>query len=85
MSEMSQTDTCEEKTQHILSSLTLRKAPGKDNITTDMLHLTATLSASDVILLPFDQLSQLGQLPREWKTSVILPIAKYYPAISLYL
>ena len=74
-SEMSQIDISVEETQHMLSSLTPRKAPGIDNITADMLRLLSTLIAPSVTLL-FNHILQLGQLPREWKTSVIVPIPK---------
>ena len=59
----------------MLSSLTLRKAPGIDTITADMLRLTATLIAPAVTLL-FNHILWLGKLPKDQKTSVVVPIPK---------
>ena len=75
VSEISQVDISVGETEHMLSSLTLRKAPEIDTITADMLHLTATLIGPAVTLL-FNHILWLGRLSKEWKTSVVVPIPK---------
>ena len=75
MSDISQIDISVEEAQHMLSSLTLRKAPGIDSITADILRLNATLIAPAVTYL-FNHILWLAKLPKEWKTSVVVPIPK---------
>ena len=53
----------------------ISKANGPDEISAAMLEATAPSIAIGVMIL-FNKSIQLGEVPKEWKTSSIVPIPK---------
>ena len=59
----------------LLLSLDVTKANGPDDISATMLKATAPTIAKGVMIL-FNKSIQLGEVPKEWKTSSVVPIPK---------
>ena len=59
----------------LLSNLQVGKASGPDNISSRMLRHTAFSIAPSITQL-FNFSLQTGQLPIQWKTSLVVPIPK---------
>jgi len=64
-----------EEVEHLLQNLDESKASGPDGISATMLKRTATSIASSVTAL-FNLSIQSGQVPNEWKESLVVPIPK---------
>ena len=75
ISEICQIDISAHEVQHLLSTLSTRKAHGVDGITPNMLRITAASIAPSIALL-FNHIFKWGHLPQEWKTSVVVPVPK---------
>jgi len=67
--------TLAEEVLHLLSGLQASKASGPDQISASMLLNTASSIAQPVTQL-FNTTLRLGRLPNQWKTSMVVPIAK---------
>ena len=63
------------KIMQLLRNLQVEKASGPDHISAYMLKHTAAGTAPSVTQL-FNYSIQIGKLPRQWKISMVVPIAK---------
>ena len=64
-----------EEVEHLLLNLDESKASGPDGISATMLKCTAAIIASSVTAL-FNLSIRSGQVPNEWKESLVVPIPK---------
>ena len=74
-SDLMDIDCTVEEVIHLLSNLQVGKASGPDGVSSRMLRSTASSIAPSITRL-FNFSLQSGQLPTQWKTSLIVPIPK---------
>ena len=64
-----------DEVEHVLRNLDVSKATGPDDVSATIFRHTATSIAPSVTKL-FNLSIKLGQVPTEWKISVVVPIPK---------
>lgn len=64
-----------DEVKQLLSNLQVNKASAPDNVSSYMLKCVATSIAPSITQL-FNQSIKTGKIPTQWKTSMVVPIAK---------